>query len=246
MTRTPLALWALILALLLPALTAADCGQYLKPNSIYMFDKLAWEQYLNNYMQARIQQLPKYLHTIAAKDLESFTIVYRNWEERKPDASRIILHESLRDTPIPYILLAHEWEHHLISLVNTKGQANNSGALRNNLNPASMYKEEAQAMGAEWHLVRHISDADANQLVNIINELNYSDGFKYFLRNVLKNRRLDQLAYVDSQRSSGRYSAADTIRKSAKAWGWIAAGGTYLSGVCGGFYLIIDGIINAF
>lgn len=200
-----------------------------------------WAQITNLYLNARLRDVPESLRAVTRTQLHKFRPRFKANSEIRTDTKSVAFPMEYIDTPLPYVVLAHEWEHHIRSLARSNGSDVHAMGFLGYFNAAALYVEEGAAMSAEWEISRLISDQEAEQILSLTEASNEPRNFKSFARNMIAHRALDRQAYVKGVRDTGRYSFAHTLRKTAtRATLWVVVPTASLAPTCSLVYWLFN------
>lgn len=200
-----------------------------------------WTQINNIYLEARVRMFPMEMRRALRKQLNQFRPHFQTDDyEPEMNTNRMSYHEAYIDTPLPYIVQIHEWEHFVRSLARSGGRNPGAGQIKAAFNPVELYKEEGAAMWAEWDVAHLVSDQDAQRLLELVHGTSRKTKYIRFVESMMENRMKDRRAYLQGVRDNGRYSYANVLQKVATKFGvLVVLPSGYLGGMCGFFWWIL-------
>jgi hypothetical protein len=195
-----------------------------------------WTEVANMYLDARLRLFPIEERDSIRRVLTKFRPQFAGISEWEASTKGMIYPRAYAETPLPYVIMVHEWEHMIRSYARSGGRDFNAGSMHAKFNPAAMYIEEAGAIRAEWELARFISPTEAVHLIRITRELTANVKINSVVETIVTSRDLDRQDYLKATRASGRYSIGNVVQKTtintAIAGGVVGYIGAVGGGLC--------------
>lgn len=173
-----------------------------------------WASFLRFYLRKRVSVFAPEVAEQMYRHLSNFYPRFTGTHSIQADERFMDFPREYKETPFPYIVAVHEWEHVIRGYARSEGRDPLAGELNSTLNPIGVYFEEQAAMRAEWDAARFITPAQSEEL----RALSAKSDFKRLVEIITDapfNTRTD---YIGVSRTAGRYSLAHSFRRAGENW----------------------------